>query len=76
MKNMDRTLLHDVIDRRAPQLLHLLDRLPMRDLTDDEREALREAIADELVSAGLDADGEVTRHGRLLDDLIDGLAPF
>ena len=73
---MESLLLREVIWRRAPRLAVLVNRLGEIPLTDDQREELREALADELLGSGLGPDGEPTSRGRELDRLISRLAEF
>jgi hypothetical protein len=63
------TLLHEIIERWQPALLELLSR---PSLTDEEREELRGALAEELVASGLNkADQEPNSYGLQIEDLID-----
>lgn len=65
-------LLESVVREHAPALRALLEKIRLRDLlSDDEREALREAIADELGARGIDGEGHINDYGVRLDDLID-----
>ena len=54
----------------------LVIRLGHEPLSDDQREHLREALADELLAAGLRDDGEPNVLGVKLDDLIGRLSYF
>jgi hypothetical protein len=68
-------LLQTAVREHAPQLTRLLsDAVGRRPLSINEREALREAVADELMARGIDSHGGITEYGVALDDLIDRLA--
>lgn len=69
----DLALLRSTIQKQQPELLPLLDLLGVQPLTEDQREALREALADELVETGLRDDSEPNARGRHLDDIIGRL---
>lgn len=69
-------LLKGAVEARSPQHLPLLQSLGRRPLTRDEREALRGALADEMVAVGLEPSDEPNDYGRKLDDLIGRLADF
>ena len=62
-------LLREVLDRRAPRLLPIVER--DGPISSDERERLRSIIADELVEHGLDGNDEHNEYGRALEDVID-----
>lgn len=66
-------LILSILVRRRPELIPLLEVLTRRDLSMEEREALRDVIVDELVELGLDEDDEPTRYGLVLEELIDWL---
>ena len=63
-------ILRAVVTQRAPQHLVLVDALMDRPLTPEERELLREVVADEFIESGLGPDDEPNDRGLLLDDLI------
>ena len=65
--------LRDIVAKHEPELSPLVDKLPNALLTAEEREALRGAIADELIVAGLDSDSEPNKYGFILESLIDRL---
>jgi hypothetical protein len=65
--------LRDIVARQEPDLSPLVDKLPNTLLTAEEREALREDVADELMVAGLDGDSEPNEYGFFLESLIDRL---
>ena len=66
-------LLRDVISRRSPKLLPLLDTVAQGALTNEEREELRGVVLDELVEHGLGEDDEPNEHGHTMERLIDAL---
>lgn len=63
-------LLAEIIARRRPDLLGLLDSPSDTGLTEEQREDLREVVLDEFIETGLKDDDEPNRRGLLLDDLI------
>jgi hypothetical protein len=63
-------LLREVLLARGPQFLHLLDSPELTQLTEDQRDQLRELVADELCATGLSVDDEPNQRGVVLDDLI------
>jgi hypothetical protein len=69
------SLLRNILERRDPELLPLVDVLGVRPLTKDDREALRGAVASELTvsSGGFDSNYEPTPFGLQLEQLIDVL---
>lgn len=69
-------LLREVLLRRRPALLGVLDTLGAVPLADERREELREALAEELCETGLREDGEPNQRGLALDDLISRLTDF
>jgi hypothetical protein len=66
-------LLRDVVSRRSPASVRLLDALAERRLTDDEREELRHIVADDLLERGLGVDDEPNEYGYRMERLIDAL---
>jgi hypothetical protein len=65
--------LRDIVARHEPELSPLVDKLPSTLLTAEEREALRGAVTDEFMVAGLDSDSEPNKYGFFLESLIDRL---
>ena len=66
-------LLREVITRRAPALVGLLVRVGDEPLSQDERNALREAVTDEFAEHGLQADHEPNAYGLRMEELVDWL---
>jgi len=66
----------EIIQRRNPELLNLPFFTPPKPLTDEEREAIREALADEFCEFGLKEDSEPNKYGLFIDDLIGKLDNF
>lgn len=69
-------LLSKVIWRRNPSLMSLVHSLGETPLTQEEREQLRDVLADELVEHGLQPDDEPNEWGVKVDDLIGRLMDF
>ncbi len=63
-------LLEEIVRSRRPDLLGLLDLPQDTKLTEEQREDLRLAVADELLETGLQENDEPNQRGLLLDDLI------
>jgi hypothetical protein len=72
----ERELLSTIVRKWSPELQPLLADLDRRRLTTTEREALRGALAKELVAAGLDQSDEPTEYGLELDGVIGRLMYF
>lgn len=69
LSNADARLMRDILARWRPDLLPILE---ATSLTEDQREDLRSAVAEELVMHGVDhSDWEPTRYGLRLESLID-----
>lgn len=67
-------LLRDIVNARSPELSALLDVVGERLLTFDEREALRLALALEVLDNEWDAvDDMPTERGALIESVIDAL---
>lgn len=73
LSSYEKKLLNKIIKKHQPHLLPLLNLPNNRLLSSEERENLREAIADELVESGLDKNDEPTQQGLVLEELIDRL---
>lgn len=64
-------LLEEVVNKRQPGLMYLLDPSYLKKLSEDEIEELREVIPEELVDSGVNDDAsEINKQGILLDELI------
>ncbi len=68
------SLLKDVVQRRCPEFLVLLDQTSDDALHADGREPISEALMDELSMSGLDAEGNPNERGVLLDELMGAFA--
>ncbi len=66
-------LIENVLASRAPDKLPLLASIQSRMLAEDDREAIREVLADELLESGLGPDSEPNERGRLIEAAIDWL---
>jgi hypothetical protein len=71
IEKLDRDLLQEVVLKRDPDLLLLIENLGMKPLTEAEREQLRAVVADELCATGLREDDEPNQRGLKLEELID-----
>ena len=69
-------LLRDIIERRRPSLANVVASLGQVPLSEDQREELRLALADELTERGLQLDGEPSSYGLSVDDLIGRLTTY
>lgn len=63
-------VLTELVGRRSPIDLAIVAAIKARELSADERERLREIVADEFVEYGLGPDDEPNSRGLLLDDII------
>lgn len=72
LEEHDFLLLRDVVAKQGPELLPLVARV-MPSLSDEQREALRQAVAAELGETGFGRDGPLTERGKSLEALIDKL---
>lgn len=66
-------LIREVFLMRAPEQLQLIAKLRREPLASNEREAIREVLADELLDNGLGPDDEPDERGRLIEAAIDWL---
>jgi hypothetical protein len=66
-------LISEVVLAREPAQLDVVGQLRTRRLTEDEREAIREILADELLENGLGPDDEPNERGSLIETAIDWL---
>ncbi len=75
LKSSQFELLETVVRRRAPELNELVKRLGAlsADVSEADRESLRQLVADELCELGLRANDEPNEYGLQLEDVIDGL---
>ncbi len=64
-------LLRQVVEKHCPQ--HLNNLAKLSELTQGERLALQQAVADELLATGLGEDDEPNERGLRLESLIDFL---
>jgi hypothetical protein len=64
-------LLRQVVERHCPE--HLSKLAKLGELSDSERLALQQAVADELLATGLGDDDEPNERGLSLESLIDFL---
>lgn len=65
-------LLSEVL-RKRPGMIDIVASPENVELTDDQRDELRQAVTDELIETGLRDDDEPNERGLLLDELIDCL---
>jgi hypothetical protein len=66
-----RTKLNEVIGRRSPELMTLVQASLERDLTNEERSELAQIVTDEFSQFGLREDSEPNAYGLEMEDLID-----
>ena len=66
-------LVREVLKSRAPERLGIDEVMNAEPLTQEQREAIREVLADELVARGFGPDWEPNERGRLLEAAIDWL---
>jgi hypothetical protein len=73
LSQVEKDKISEIASRRAPDLVSIVETIGTRPLSLNDREALRETIADELVEAGLGEDDEPNLYGLALETLIDKL---
>jgi hypothetical protein len=66
-------LLSEAVTKHRPDLTHLITALPDEELSEDQREELRQAVADEFCETGLREVDEPNQRGLILEELIDRL---
>jgi hypothetical protein len=76
LKNEDLRLLREVVRQNKPSLIDTADLVGDKALTENQREELREVLADELCSTGLKTDGEPNERGIRLDSIIGNLMSY
>jgi len=69
-------LLRRVVRQRYPRLLGALEGLGKVPLTEEQREGIRQALLEELLETGLQADDEPNERGEELDLLIGKLGSY
>ena len=66
-------LIRDVLTARTPDKLNYLRVEGIWSLQSEQREEIREVLADEFIEYGLGEDGEPNNRGRLIEAAIDWL---
>jgi hypothetical protein len=66
-------LLRGTVQRHVPELRLLVDTVGKVPLNETDREALRQVVLSEFLSAGLDNNDEPNSYGLELEELIDAL---
>ncbi len=64
-------LLKEVLAKRAPKLLAMLEEGGLARMESAWRRAVAEHLGDELIATGLDGNDEPTARGLAIEDLID-----
>ena len=65
------TLLGEVLRKRDPSMMTLVASSQHVELTDEQRDELRQILTDEFIETGLREDDEPNERGLLLEELID-----
>jgi hypothetical protein len=73
MNEFQIALIAGIVLRRRPDLDTVLRKVGKTALTEEERESLRETLADELCAEGLHPNGEPNERGHFVESLIDAL---
>lgn len=76
LKLQEQNILKELILKRNPSLLQVLDSIGKESLTIDQRESLRDLILDEFLETGIEEDDEPNDRGHILEQLIDRLGNF
>jgi hypothetical protein len=66
-------LLSEVLWKRDPSMIGIVASFQSAEITNDQREELRQILTDELMETGLGDDDEPNERGLLLEELIDKL---
>lgn len=69
----EKDVLLEALSKHRPILLTLINHIGIIPLSSEQRENIREALADELVETGLDENDEPNSKGLLLEHIIDRL---
>lgn len=69
------SVLREVVKKRRPELLPLVDRVGVEILTEEQLETLSEVVSDEFAEVGLRQDSEPNSRGVVLDDIMGFLIP-
>jgi len=69
-------LLREVLEKRAPELLHILRERSQVVLREDQKREIQELIGDEFAETGLREDHEPNARGLDLEKLIDLFSPY
>jgi hypothetical protein len=70
MRLEDQKLLREVIWRRQPLLIPIIDAMGEAPLKEEDREMIRNVLADEFIETGLSGDDEPNERGIRLDNII------
>lgn len=73
LTNEEWRVLRDIVSRRDPTLMRLVEQIPQAVLSEDERNTLRNLVGAELADTGYLGTPDSDARGRQLDDLIDVL---
>ena len=66
-------VLREVVQNQRPDLLTILDSPADFELTEQQRDDLRQAVTDEFCQTGLKENDEPNQRGLLLEEIIDRL---
>jgi hypothetical protein len=71
MSDRELAILREVVSKRSPDLLPVVDVIGARQLSQDERERLWMLVAQELIEYGLDLADEHNDYGVNLEAVVD-----
>ncbi len=69
-------LLREVLEKRAPELMHVLRAGSTVVIREDQRREIQEVLGDEFAETGLREDHEPNDRGLALENLIDVFSPY
>lgn len=69
------SVLREVVKKRRPELLPLVDRVGVEILTEEQLETLSDVVSDEFAEVGLRQNSEPNPRGIVLDDIMGFLIP-
>ena len=69
-------VLREIIQSHRPDLLHIVHSPHDVQLTEQQRDDLRQAVTDEFCQTGLQENDEPNQRGLMLEELIDRLGHF
>ncbi len=76
LNESDLELIRTLVWRRQASLMQVVRQIGHRQLSTEEREAIRGVLLDEMLESGLQSDDEPNEYGKRLDQLIGVLRNY